>query len=372
MLCVDKSHCVGCSACKSVCPVSAIEMQTNAEGFNYPHVDDGKCIKCGKCNAVCPVIGEPNFIEGTAYAVQHKNPDVLKNSASGGAFTAVSDEILDNNGVVYGSAFTDNLEVKHIRAENREVRDRMRGSKYIQSDMTNIYGEISADLKDGRKVLFVGTPCQVQAVKNFFDGNDLLYTCDLVCHGVPSPQVFREHLAFLSDKYNSKVVAYQCRPKRWGWHTHREIATLQDGREIFSTAYSDIWRELYYRRVITRPSCYTCKFSRLERVGDISIADCRNIERVGTDMDTFNGISLVFSNSPKGEKLLDSIRESCVIEALDVQKILQPPLCAPSGPAANRQEFWNTYSSKGYKGAIRQEFGRFYALKYQIKKLLGK
>ncbi len=372
MLCAEKSQCVGCGACFNVCPVSAIEMHPDAEGFNYPHVDDEKCVQCGKCNAVCPVIGEPSFNKGTAYAVQHKSLDVLKNSASGGVFTAVSDAVLDANGVVYGASFTDNLEVKHTRAEDRDGRDKMRGSKYIQSDMGNIYREIERDLKDGRKVLFTGTPCQVEAVKKYFNSHDLLITCDLICHGVPSPKVFSDHMAFLSEKYRSKVVSYQCRPKRWGWHIHQEIATLQNGREIYGDAHSDIWRELYYRRVITRPSCYTCSFSRLERVGDLTIADCRNIEKIGTNLDTFNGISLVFTNSSKGEKLLDSIRERCTIEEIDVQKILQPPLCAPSGPASNRNEFWNAYFKNGYKGAIRYEFGKFYSLKYKIKKMLGK
>jgi len=371
---IEKKQCVGCAACYNACPVHAIEMQMDEEGFRYPLVNESVCIKCGRCNERCPAICEQDFKFGTAYAIQHKNQDVLMNSTSGGLFTAISDVILTNGGIVYGAAYSDNLEVKHIRAEDRSGRDRMRGSKYIQSDMGRIYAEISEDLQAQRPVLFVGTPCQVHAVKKYFKAynSSLLFTCDLVCHGVPSPRVFQDHLVFLSRKYRSKVVKYNCRPKRWGWHVHQEIATLENGREIFGTAWSDVWRELYYRRVITRPSCYECKYSRLERVGDISIADCRHIENTCLDINTYNGVSLAIVNSLKGEEMLESIRESCMIEEVDIQKIIQPPLSAPSGPSENRDAFWNTYTTDGYRKAIDQEFGKRYSIKYRIKKLLGR
>lgn len=369
---VEHKTCVGCGACGSACPVGAITMAPDAEGFAYPVLAEDQCIRCGKCERVCPVNGEIAYSSGEAYAVIHKDKAVLKRSTSGGAFTALSDGVLAQNGAVYGAAFDENMVVRHVRAHTADQRDAMRGSKYIQSDMGRVYEDIAADLREDRLVLFVGTPCQVEAVKRCCAGisKGQLYTCDLVCHGVPSPQIFKDHLALLGKKYRSEVSDYRCRPKNWGWHVHQEIAVLKNGREVTATVWSDLWRTVYYSRMATRPSCCECKFSRLERVGDLTIADCRKIEKILPELQTYDGVSLVMVNTEQGRRLFDASMGVCDCHEIDIQSILQPPLCAPTGPSVNRERFWSAYHNGGYENAIRTIYGRSYGLKYWIKKVL--
>ena len=204
MILLDKKNCFGCTACAACCPYDAITMQTDNAGFKYPKVNTELCVNCGICDSICPSNQKsPNLFTPNikkAYAVKHINPDVLEHSASGGVFTALSDYVLQSGGVVYGAAFDENMVVRHMRAENKLERDRMRGSKYVQSDLDNIFQLVKQDLKN-RNVLFTGTPCQIAGLKNFLRGREeRLICCDLICHGVPSPLVFSEHLKLLKKR----------------------------------------------------------------------------------------------------------------------------------------------------------------------------
>lgn len=210
----NKKACCGCAACKYICPTNAISMQVDSEGFSYPVVDSSKCVGCNKCIRQCSFKADMQtlkYINGSnspiCYAVMHKSPDVRWNSRSGGIFTALSDYVLQNQGVVYGAITTSELNVIHFRADNEEGRNLMRGSKYVQSDIAECYSLIQNDLDCGKLVLFTGTSCQVAAVKTAM-GKDYpnLYTLDIVCHGVPSPKVWKDYIAYIQKRYNAKCV----------------------------------------------------------------------------------------------------------------------------------------------------------------------
>ena len=367
-------RCFGCAACASVCPRDAIRMKADQDGFLYPEVQKDVCIGCDLCDQVCPLNKEANAaFMPRAYAVQHNSPEVLRESASGGMYTALSDAILAEGGVVYGAAFDQDLCIVHIRAETKQERDRCRGSKYVQSNLADVFRWVRKDLKAGRKVLFTGTPCQVDGLKAFLrTENDNLFLCDLICNGVTSPLIWKEHLQKLEKVNHSKVVQYKFRPKDWGWTVHNEKAVLKNGKTRHSDAYSALYRELYYSRLVHRPSCYQCKYTNLNRVSDITIADCRGIEHRETAIDFEAGVSLVLVNTAKGAELFSRIQMDVCSEELDIREFMQPPLTAPAKKAKSRERFWREFHSKGYWAAIKAVYGKYYVAKFTVKKLLKK
>jgi len=218
-----KEDCCGCSACYSVCAKQAITMKPDEEGFLYPEIDQACCVACGRCTQICPLThkgnhknsGMPRF-----YAARHKSQEVLWQSTSGGAFTAISDAILRQNGVIYGADYDEDFHVLHHRAETPEQRDRMRISKYVQSDMGDTYAQIKADLQKDRMVLFTGTPCQAAGLRGFMGTSSLmdrLYICDLICHSIPSPLIWEEYKRLVEREKGGKLVSVQFRSKRDGW-----------------------------------------------------------------------------------------------------------------------------------------------------------
>lgn len=347
-------------------------MVTDIEGFKYPHIDENACISCSLCVKTCPVIARTNSTVRlndikVAYGMKHRDENILMNSTSGGMFSALSDLFLSDGGVIYGAAFDECMVVRHIRATDVETRDRMRGSKYVQSDIEGIYSSVRQDLKDGRRVLFSGTPCQVEGLKLFLRGKtDNLLCVDFVCHGVPSPRILKEYFELLEKKARSRIIRYVFRPKRWSWHVHREIAFFANGKE----KPTDLWASIYYSRLATRPSCHTCKFNNLHRAGDITIADCRGIDRIKPDFGSNQGASLVLVNTDFGLDILNKIKHEIILTRLNVDNILQPPMKFPSAPNSQRDLFWKMDSENGLQPALYAVWGRFYSLKNKIRKIL--
>lgn len=259
-----KSECSGCTACMNICPKNAIKMVYDEEGFKYPQIDKKKCINCGACYKICPNVkkDETNTIL-EAYGVKHKNENERLTSRSGGVFITLSDYILDNGGVVYGAELTEDFLVRHNRAENKQQRDNFKGSKYIQSDMGHIIKKVQEDLKNNIKVLFSGTPCQVHAIKESvskkFQSN--LYTCDLVCHGVPSEKIFYDFLKYIEKISGKTIKEFNFRDKRFGWESHYETSIFEDGTELTT----QFFRNLFYGHNILRPSCHNCNYANIHR-----------------------------------------------------------------------------------------------------------
>lgn len=372
----DKQNCCGCTACYSVCPTKAISMVADKEGFAYPDIDTEKCTGCGLCDTVCAFETRETkeVSKPLAYAAKHSSLNVLSQSTSGGVFTALSDYILRKNGVIYGAVFDKNFKVCHIRAEDINNRNRMRGSKYVQSDLVDIFSMVKEDLLAEKNVLFTGTPCQIDGLRSFLrkDYNNNLICCDLICYGVPSPKVWKSYIEYLEKINKSSMVLYKFRPKNWSWYAHNVLSVFENGKEFHSSAKSNLFRDLYYSRLIMRPSCHNCKYTNLARPSDMTIADCRGIDNVIPDFNAENGASLVLINTKKGAEIYEKIKENLISYEVDIEKLLQPPLKQPSQPNLHRTDFFKTFDKSGFEKAIFKVYGRLYFVKAYIKKLIKK
>lgn len=348
-----KSECSGCTACKNICPKNAIQMIEDEEGFKYPKIDKEKCINCGACYKICPNVkkDETNTIK-EAYGVKHKNENERITSRSGGVFIALSDYVLKQGGIIYGAELKEDFTVIHSRAENKKQRDKFKGSKYIQSDMKDIIKKVQQDLKENRKVLFSGTPCQVAAVKSCVSKKDQenLYTCDLICHGVPSNKIFREFLKYIEKISGKTIKNFNFRDKRFGWESHYETAIFDDNTEM-TTQY---FRNLFYGHNILRPSCYECNYANIHRPADITIADFWGIENVAPEFMDEKGVSLVIINNDKGKEWFEEVKDNlhtiyCSVE--DCVKYTYT-LNQPTPVAETRDEFWQDYNNKDFNYII--------------------
>lgn len=370
----DKKKCCGCTSCYSVCPVNAISMQEDTEGFLYPIVDEEKCINCNACVASCSFrkdIEEKEYRKKMynvpiAFAAKHKSLDIRMNSRSGGIFTAISNYILSIGGVVYGCILDNNLMPMHVRAEIPEIRDLMRGSKYVQSNMNDIFKSVQKDLEEGKKVLFSGTSCQIAGLHYFLKkDNSSLLCIDIVCHGVPSPKIWRDYYKWNQDKYKSKIERVDFRNKiDYGWKAHFETLWFEDGKKVDSR----IFTKLFYTNMIIRPACYVCPYKDYIHPGDITLADFWGIDKAFPEFDDDKGVSLVLINDEKGTELFDKIKSDLEIIQTTVEKCEQQPLHKPYNCPEGRDKFWHEYEKKGFRSVIKHYGG--YGFKAQIKHLL--
>jgi coenzyme F420-reducing hydrogenase beta subunit len=358
-----KHECCGCSACLCVCPSSAISMQEDEEGFLYPQIDAARCTECGLCTDVCVFKHRINVpITGASpdvYAAKHSCDAVRLASSSGGLFSALAEHFLQYGGVIYGAAYDNNIVCRHIRADNADEAARCRGSKYVQSEMSDIFTLVKRDLKNGRRVLFSGTPCQVDGLCSFLGAlknSPLLLTADLVCHGVPSPKLFAAFISFFEKKRGQPIIEYHNRSKKKGWG-HTEEAVFSDGMADYSSILSQAWKFLFYSHLALRPSCHVCPYTSVARCSDITLADFwgakKNIPDFADDM----GVSLLLLNTPKAVDLMQELkasvllRESSVANCIDMQGSLRRP--APVD-AAKRSKFWSDYNSRGIEFVLKR------------------
>lgn len=347
--------CCGCEVCVDACPTKAIIMKEDKEGFKYPSVDNEKCINCGKCLKVCPIKNNSfrikKYDKPLAFAVKHKNESDRRESRSGGIFTAISDIILENKGVVYGCILNENFEAVHFRADNKSSRNKMRGSKYVQSSMAGIANQIIEDLKNDRMVLFTGTGCQVQGIRQAVPMNlqKKLLLVDIVCHGVPSPKIWREYLNFVAKKYHGKIKSVDFRNKKeYGWKEHIESIEVNGIRHDSKT-----YTNLFYNHVIIRPSCFKCPYKNLNRPGDITIADFWGIDNAVNNFNDDKGVSLVLINNDIGREYFEKSKKDIILESVELEKVMQPPLRGNFIIPSNRKKFWKIYYTKGFEKAIK-------------------
>lgn len=305
---VSHSACTGCAACQNICPVDAISMLPDSEGFIMPVIDNNKCINCGKCLAKCPAtkIKYINSEKPNLYAVR-ANDEIRAVSSSGGMFTVLAEEILSRGGSVCGAAFDDNLSVNHIIINSIDELYKLRGSKYVQSNINLVYRDIKTVLDSGRDFLFTGMPCQVAALYNFLGKDyDNLYTMDLLCHGVPSQKILSKYLDEIRGDKVVKNVLF--RDKRNGWRSDLITVEFNDNTTYIGNMKDDTYELGFQHSIFLRKSCAVCNFSKFPRQADISVGDFWDINQHDISQNDKKGTSIVFVNNKHGQKLFEIIK----------------------------------------------------------------
>lgn len=330
----EKDQCCGCGACGDICPKGAISMERK-DGFLYPMVNVNECVDCGLCQKVCAFRQQKQTHSNSihAYAGRIRDDQVRMESSSGGIFTAVSDHVLNENGVIYGAAYDEVLRVRHHRAEKSLDRDRMRGSKYVQSDTTGIFRQVKEDLRQGKRVLFTGTPCQVAALKAFLGRDEeKLLLIDIVCHGVPSPEVWENFVTFIHEKYGKRPASYAFRNKQVSWRSYSPKVTFDDGSVVGENDCTGSFIELFRYDLCLRPSCTACRYTSMQREGDLTIGDFWGIEGVLPQMDDGKGVSALLVNTPKGQAVLERLKDVLELRPCTPEQIArrQPNMSRPS------------------------------------------
>lgn len=375
----DNHNCCGCSACLQACPKQCISMQQDAEGFLYPHVDTSSCIDCGLCEKVCPCLnqGEPQK-PIQVFSVVNPNENIRKKSSSGGAFTMIAEVVIDEGGVVFGARFDENWEVVHDYTETKAGLEAFRGSKYVQSRIGDTYTQARGFLKQGRKVLFTGTSCQIAGLKLFLRKEyDNLLTIDVVCHGVPSPLVWRDYLTALSvytldivDKKTNvptridrnRISGISFRDKISGWKKFSFVmrssqihvsspACTKDDIIFQETLDKNLYLQIFLRNLDLRPSCYNCPAKSGKCKSDFTLGDFWGYSNEKAQKDDDRGISLVLVNTEAAKELVrrfEPLVESSYDEAFKGNITLEHSVQEPKYAAA----FWEQYKVSGVKGAV--------------------
>ncbi|NLK40400.1 MAG: 4Fe-4S binding protein [Clostridiales bacterium] len=313
---VSENICTGCGACKNICPTDAIEMEPNSEGFIVPIVYSDKCINCGKCIKVCPALNiEYNNTEKPKIYAVRGNDELRAVSSSGGMFSLLANEILGQGGLVCGAAFDNEMQLKHTMISSIENLAGLRGSKYLQSNTEYIYREIKDKLLQNRKVLFVGCPCQVAALNCYLKhthtkNRENIITVDLLCHGVPSQELFSKYLREIKDKYHKydEVLHVDFRNKKFGWTAEHIIIKFKSGKQYESNRKNDPYLTLFLKNLGLRKSCSDCPFSVFPRQGDLSIGDFWGISKIDESQNDGKGTSMVFINNSKGKAIFNRIK----------------------------------------------------------------
>lgn len=353
----DKTDCVGCFACKNICPQNAISMIEDEYGFKYPSINYNICTNCGLCEKVCPIINkkEENRLNSKSYAAINKNAEVRMNSSSGGMFSIIAEYIINNGGVVYGAKFNDKFLVEHARAEKIEDIEKFRGSKYIQSDINKTFREAKKDLETGRKVLFTGTPCQVEGLKSYLIKDyDNLYTQDFICHGVPSKNIWEKYLEYRKkqDKEEPKNISFRNKENK-GWNEYQLVFKYSNFNKYIDHI-DDLFMKAFLSDIALRDSCYKCQFKKKHRISDITLADFWGINNVVPEMNDEKGTSLILINSEKGEKIFRKLQEKIIYKEVDFEHAIKynKSMIKSAETNKNRKTFFKELENNDFENLI--------------------
>ena len=315
----DKVKCCGCTACMNVCPVQCIVMRRDREGFDYPVANPDICISCGKCEDVCPMT-RTRSEERPLETLAARASEFMAGSSSGGVFPVLAQKIIDGDGVVYGAVMNPDLTVSHTDASDMQGVERMRGSKYVQSELYASFEDVKYELGEGRKVMFTGTPCQIAGLKSYIGKDDPnLLLVDCACHGVPSPGLWEKYVKALSIKYGIQIQDIRFRGKDRSWRKYDFVINDAD-RSISTPHHKDPYMLLFLQDMSLRPSCYQCPFRKGGSGSDLTLADLWNVAQVAPEMDDDKGASLILVNTEKGKEAIAGLAVKEIDPALALKR----------------------------------------------------
>ena len=325
---IERRLCTGCNSCVNSCPNSCIKMKVDEGGFWFPIIDRKKCINCKLCENACPIINNlaPNIVRMPQTIAACCIDEITREkSSSGGVFSVIAEYVLRCGGVVIGAAFSDDFKhVSHICINSVDDLDKLRGSKYTQSFIGDVYRVTRKLLNDGKIVLFTGTPCQISGLFAYLGKSyNNLYTQDIICHGVSSPLVWEKYVDYRERMASSKTRAVHMRHKISGWKNFSMYFLFENGKRYLKRKNKDPFLDAYLSNCCLRPSCYNCLFKSVQRLADITLADFWGIQRVLPKMDDDRGTSLVLLHSSKGVELFNSIKEDLIYEEVDEESALR-------------------------------------------------
>lgn len=358
----DKKDCCGCTACVQICPKTCIRMVPDEEGFLYPSVEETVCIGCGLCEKVCPVMnrGEERIPVRTL-AVKNKNEEIRFKSSSGGAFSALATRILDAGGVVFGAKFDEEWTVVHDYIESVDALYLFQGSKYVQSNIGNTFSLAETFLKSGRKVLFSGTPCQIAGLKRFLRKDyDNLVTADVICHGVPSPMVWRDYLKDLitGNKFKgvsslNDITGVSFRSKMTGWRKFSIVVTGNDKFRMAETIDKNIFMQGFLNNLYLRPSCYDCPSRKGRSGSDLSLGDYWGVDERYPDFVDDMGVGVILVYKDKG--FVNELDIDCLLIESEYSHAVKRNVCIERNVTEpqDRKIFWKEYETYGL-GAVKR------------------
>lgn len=381
-----KEKCTGCLACVYACPLENIKIIKNEEGFLEPELKLSNCIKCNQCINTCPQLvknKKNNFFKQKVYACQAKNKNFLLEATAGGFFPLMAKKIIEENGAVYGCCWDENMKAVHKRITTIDDIAKMSGSKYVQSDIRYVYKSINDDLKQNKKVLFSGTPCQVDAIKKICNKTNQknLITIDVICYGVPSPELFSSYIDKLNKQYKAKVVDFRFRDKKhYGW-SHTTLITFrkEDGTKFFieEPNFRNIeYYNMFASRNCFRKSCYSCIYNNLNRVSDFTTGNYWGIEDKSSKFNSYLGVSMVIINTQKAINYFEKIKEDMIVEERTLEDAISSNDALVKGTSfpKNRNVIYKCFFKKGFNAMYKKYYKNtfFKKIKAVIRKKVKK
>ena len=357
----DQAVCTGCGACAAACPAGALSLRGDGDGFLFPVADATRCVDCGKCMRACPELTPPRRDQEnggpTFFAAQLGKKGELAEVSSGGAFWALAQTVLEKGGVVYGARQVSSLEVRHVRVEDRAEAAALRRSKYLPSEIGSAFADTKRDLDAGRLVLFTGTPCQVAGLLGFLGGpTGNLVTCEVVCHGIPTPKAWRNYVAEKEKMRGRHIAAVNFRDKMAGWRRTQYRIVYDDGSEEAEYIGQNAFHAAYLRGLISRRSCSTCRYAHIPRIADITLADFWKYHGAKFATTADDGVSLVVANSGKGVRLVEAAGKFLETEAATEAAALSScrHLAHPPQVSQQRRAFLDAMNVDGYHAAAKR------------------
>lgn len=350
----QKKDCCGCHACYNICPTQAIEMQQDEEGFLYPVILQDKCIKCNRCKNVCPVLNKPEDKPfQTAYGCYANKKEEQMTSSSGGIFSVLARKVLFEQGIVCGAAYDKTQAVYHLMIDSEEDLYRLKETKYVQSQIGDVFKTIKDKLGQEKMVLFSGTPCQVAGLKKYL-GKDYenLLCIDLICHGVPSPEVWQRYRKEIANGKEIERVSF--RNKTQGMSKITIDYYLSDGNVIKENYADSIYMKGFIQNLYVRPSCFECKFKGIKRCSDLTLGDFWSVKEYHPDFDNGNGISAVIVHSENGKKWIEKIKSDIHIVETTTKKIAcwNENLLVSTVANPNRVKFFSQWNNQNLRDLI--------------------